>query len=246
MILAKKKKQYYAVVKGRKPGIYRTWFGAGGAAEQVQGIDDARYRGFYTEEEMALWLQGLPQEVLKQEAPELARFAAEFENGQSSQEDEIKALLDLGKVVVFTDGSADTQTRRGGYGAVIRDGKKRMELSGGYRGTTNNRMELTAVIKALETLKKKSDVVVFSDSQYVVRAMMEGWVDNWRVNGWARDKGQKLMNADLWQQLDILCAKHTVMFEWVRGHSGTRENERCDRLAVSAGQGRNLPMDKKV
>ena len=102
-----------------------------------------------------------------------------------------------------------------------------------------------AVIKALETLKNKSEVVVFSDSQYVVRAMMEGWVENWRANGWARDKGQKLMNAGLWQQLDALCARHTVAFEWVRGHSGTKENERCDRLAVAAGQGKGLAMDKK-
>ena len=243
--MAKKKKQYYAVVKGRAPGIYCTWFGAGGAAEQVQGLEDARYRGFYTEEEMAMWLQGLPQGMLKREAPALAQFAAGFDGGQSSQEAEIESLLQAGRVVVFTDGSADTKTRRGGYGAVIRVGGKRRELSGGFRGTTNNRMELTAVIKALEAVKKKSDVVVFSDSQYVVRAMMEGWVDNWRANGWARDKGQKLMNADLWQQLDALCRKHTVAFEWVRGHSGTRENERCDRLAVAAGQGKDLPMDRK-
>ncbi len=243
--MAKKKKEYYAVVKGRVPGIYRTWFGAGGAAEQVQGLEDARYRGFYTEEEMAMWLQGLPQAMLKREAPALAQFAAGYESGQTSQEAEIESLLQAGRVVVFTDGSADTKTRRGGYGAVIREGGKRRELSGGYLGTTNNRMELTAVIKSLEALKKKSDVVVFSDSQYVVRAMMEGWVDNWRANGWERDKGQKLMNADLWQQLDALCRKHTVAFEWVRGHSGTRENERCDRLAMAAGLGKDLPMDRK-
>lgn len=243
--MAKKKKQYYAVVKGRAPGIYRTWFGADGAAEQVQGMDDALYRGFYTEEEMADWLRGLPQAMLRREAAGLAAFAAHTSSEQGTQEDAINMLLDQGKVVVFTDGSADTKSRRGGYGAVVRDGKKRVELSGGLRGTTNNRMELMAVIKALETLKKKSEVVVFSDSQYVVRAMMEGWVDNWRANEWTRDKGQKLMNADLWQQLDTLRRKHTVVFEWVRGHSGTRENERCDRLAVAAGQAKDLPMDRK-
>ena len=242
--MAKKKKQYYAVVKGRKSGIYRTWFGAGGAAEQVQGVDDALYRGFYSEDEMARWLAGLPQGILKRNAPELAEFSDGTKDTQSSQEDEIKEYLDAGRVVIFTDGSANTRSRRGGYGAVVRRGKKREELSGGLRGTTNNRMELTAVIKALETLKKRSDVVVFSDSQYVVRAMMEGWVENWRANGWARDKGQKLMNADLWQQLHALNQKHNVNYRWVRGHSGTRENERCDRLAVAAGQGRNLPMDQ--
>jgi ribonuclease HI len=243
VILAKKKKQYYAVVKGRAPGIYRTWFGAGGAAEQVQGIDEALYRGFYTEEEMAAWLAGLPQRMLKRAAPELAACAAETSAVTPSQEAEMQSLLEAGKVVVFTDGSADTKSRRGGYGAVVWRGKKREELSGGLRGTTNNRMELMAVIKALETLQKKSDVVVFSDSQYVVRAMMEGWVDNWRANGWTRDKGQKLMNADLWQALDALNQKHDVEYRWVRGHSGTRENERCDRLAVAAGQGKDLPMD---
>ncbi len=232
------------MVKGRAPGIYRTWFGAGGAAEQVQGIDDALYRGFYTEEEMAAWLAGLPQGMLKRAAPALAEFADGFSGTASSQEKEINALLEAGKAVIFTDGAANTRTRRGGFGAVIRQGKKREELSGGYRGTTNNRMELTAVIKALETLKKRSDVVVFSDSKYVVRAMTEGWIDNWHANGWKRAKKQKLMNADLWQQLYALNKKHDVQYRWVRGHSGTRENERCDRLAVAASQKSRLPIDK--
>ena len=243
--MAKKKKKYYAVVKGRVPGIYRTWFGEGGAAEQVQGLDGARYRGFYTEEEMVQWLQGLPQGMLQREAPALGQLAAEYEGEQNSQDAEVQSELEAGRVVVFTDGAANTNTRRGGYGAVIRRGNKREELSGGFCGTTNNRMELTAVIKALESLKRKAAVVVFSDSKYVVRAMEEGWLDNWHANGWKRDKNQKLMNADLWQQLYALNKKHDVQYRWVRGHSGTRENERCDRLAVAAGQGRNLPMDKK-
>ena len=138
--MAKKKKEFYAVVKGRKPGIYRTWFGEGGAAEQVQGMDDALYRGFYTEAEMAVWLAGLPQGMLKRAAPELAEFAGKTSNTQSSKEDEIRGLLDAGKTVIFTDGSANTKTRRGGYGAVVRVGSKRKELSGGLRNTTNNRM----------------------------------------------------------------------------------------------------------
>ena len=241
--MAKKKKQYYAVVKGRVPGIYRTWFGAGGAAEQVQGLDDARYRGFFTQEEMFAWLADLPQRMLKKEAPELAALAAENKGNTPSLEEEARALLAAGKVVIFTDGSADTHSRCGGYGAVVRSGTARKELSGGFRGTTNNRMELTAVIRALETLEKPSDVVVFSDSQYVVRAMRESWIENWNANGWARDKKQELKNADLWQQLYALDKKHHVTYQWVRGHSGTRENERCDRLALAALQKKGLPLD---
>ncbi len=126
---------------------------------------------------------------------------------------------------------------------VLRYGDSNKELSGGYRLTTNNRMELLAAIKGLETLKRPSRVVLFSDSKYVVDAMEKGWAVKWRANGWMRNKREQSVNPDLWARLLDLCATHDVEFRWVRGHSGVADNERCDRLAVAAAKGRNLRED---
>ena len=146
-------------------------------------------------------------------------------------------------VLIHTDGACLGNPGPGGYGVVLRFGEHSKELSGGYRLTTNNRMELLAVIKGLETLNRPSQVVLFSDSKYVVDAVEKGWAVKWRANGWMRNKQEKAVNPDLWANLLDLCAKHDVEFRWVRGHSGVADNERCDRLAVAAAKGKNLAED---
>ena len=119
----------------------------------------------------------------------------------------------------------------------------RNELSGGFAKTTNNRMELLACLAALETLTRRCQVRLYTDSRYVAEAMTKGWAVRWRSRGWRRKDGP-VANVDLWKRLLDLCAKHEVTFEWVRGHTGNRENERCDELAVEAAGGKGLPADE--
>ena len=116
-------------------------------------------------------------------------------------------------------------------------------MSGGYCLTTNNRMELLAVIKGLESLNQPCKVVLYSDSKYVVDAMVKGWAVKWRASGWMRNKRDKAVNPDLWARLLDLCGTHDVDFRWVKGHAGVADNERCDRLAVSAANQSSLPED---
>ena len=146
-------------------------------------------------------------------------------------------------VVIYTDGACIGNPGPGGYGAVLLQGERRREISGGFRLTTNNRMEIMAVVAALEALNKPSQVQVYSDSQYVVNAMSKGWAARWKANGWRRNKREMAINPDLWERLLGLCQTHEVEFRWLRGHSGVRENERCDRLAVAASRQANLPSD---
>ena len=126
---------------------------------------------------------------------------------------------------------------------MLRYGDQNKELSGGFRLTTNNRMELLAAIKGLEALNQPCRVVLFSDSKYVVDAVEKGWAVKWRANGWMRNKREKAVNPDLWATLLDLCATHDVEFRWVRGHSGVADNERCDRLAVAAAKDNDLAKD---
>ena len=147
-------------------------------------------------------------------------------------------------VIVHTDGACTGNPGPGGYGAVLAHGDNRRELSGGYRRTTNNRMELMGPIKSLEALKESCRVTLYSDSRYVVDAVEKGWAKRWQANGWMRNKKEPAINPDLWKQLLALCEQHDVEFRWVRGHAGNPENERCDQLAVQAAQQSNLPIDK--
>jgi ribonuclease HI len=148
------------------------------------------------------------------------------------------------QVTIYTDGACLRNPGPGGYGVVVllSDGQRR-ELSGGFRLTTNNRMEILAAIEGLKLLKQPSKVLLYSDSQYLVNAMQQGWVNRWRANGWMRGKGQPAINPDLWKQLLALCEQHEVTFSWVRGHAGNTENERCDQLSVQAAKSRNLAID---
>lgn len=145
----------------------------------------------------------------------------------------------MSKIIIYTDGAARGNPGPGGYGVVLLSGKYRKELSEGFRCTTNNRMELLAVIVALEALRfEKSEVTIYSDSKYVVDAVEKGWVFNWQRKQF---KGKK--NPDLWQRFLKVYAKHKVRFVWVKGHNEIAENERCDQLAVSASKGANLQPD---
>ena len=147
-------------------------------------------------------------------------------------------------VTIYTDGACIGNPGPGGFGVVLMYGGHRRELSGGYRLTTNNRMELLAAIKGLEALKEPCAVSLHSDSQYVVKAMREGWARRWRASGWRRTSKQPAINPDLWQKLLDLCETHEVSFEWVRGHAGNIENERCDGLANEAARQDDLPRDE--
>lgn len=146
----------------------------------------------------------------------------------------------MSKITIYTDGAAKGNPGKGGYGAVLISGKHRKEISEGFRLTTNNRMELWAVIAALEILKNQpAEVEIFSDSKYVVDAVEKGWVFGWEKKGFAKKK-----NPDLWMRFLAIYRKHKVSFTWVKGHAGNALNERCDELAVEAAEGTDLKIDK--
>jgi len=143
-------------------------------------------------------------------------------------------------IIIYTDGSSKGNPGNGGYGVVMKSGVHRKEISEGFRLTTNNRMELLAVIIALESIKKKpSTVLIYSDSKYVVDSVEKNWVFLWEKKNF---KGKK--NADLWFRFLSVYRKHTVSFFWIKGHAENKENVRCDLLAVNAAEGDNLQIDK--
>lgn len=144
-----------------------------------------------------------------------------------------------GKITIYTDGAASGNPGPGGYGVLLLAGKHRKEMSGGFRQTTNNRMELLAVITGLEALRKPgSDVVIYTDSKYVADAVSKGWVFEWERKGFKKKK-----NPDLWKRFLKVYSRHNVTFRWVEGHAGIEGNEICDRLAVEAAAQSNLPAD---
>ena len=136
------------------------------------------------------------------------------------------------KVCIYTDGACSGNPGPGGWAAILSCMGREKELSGGERETTNNRMELRAVIEALSALKEPCEVELWTDSQYIARAINEGWLAGWKRRGWKRKEGE-LKNPELWQRLDALLNTHSVSFNWVKGHDGQEQNERCDALAVA-------------
>ncbi|GAB3016797.1 ribonuclease HI [Bowmanella dokdonensis] len=146
------------------------------------------------------------------------------------------------KIEVFTDGSCLGNPGPGGYGVVMRYARHLKELSGGYRLTTNNRMEMMAAIAALKALREPCEIDLTTDSQYLRQGISQ-WIHNWRRNGWRTSEKKPVKNVDLWQQLDSLCQKHQVRWHWVKGHAGHSENERCDELARQAAEGSHLKED---
>ncbi len=142
-------------------------------------------------------------------------------------------------VIIFTDGASKGNPGPGGYGVVLKYGKHRKELTEGFRKTTNNRMELLAVIKGLEALTRDGlDVTIYSDSKYVVEAVEKGWLWGWAKKGFKNKK-----NPDLWQRFIPAYQRQKVKFKWVKGHAGIMENERCDQLAVQSSEGPDLKID---
>ena len=137
------------------------------------------------------------------------------------------------KVEIFTVGACSGNPGPGGWGAILRCNGTEKELSGGEKDTTNNRMELTAVISALKALKYPCEVTVTTDSKYVYESVTKGWVYSWQKNGWRKADKKPALNPDLWSELLTLLDMHNVTFVWVKGHNEHPENERCDRLAVA-------------
>jgi ribonuclease HI len=137
------------------------------------------------------------------------------------------------KVEIFCDGACSGNPGPGGFGCILRSGGREKELSGAEPHTTNNRMELTAAITALETLKRPCDVLLTTDSQYLVKGMTE-WIPGWIRRGWKNSKKEDVLNRDLWERLLELARIHRVEWAWIRGHNGHQENERCDALARAA------------
>jgi ribonuclease HI len=144
------------------------------------------------------------------------------------------------QLVIYTDGSSRGNPGPGGFGAILKWGDVEKELSAGFRRTTNNRMELLAVIAALESLKRDNlSVIIYSDSQYVVKAVEQGWLKKWIATGFSGGK----KNRDLWMRFHELSKRHNIRFQWVRGHADNPYNNRCDLLATAAADGRNLAVD---
>lgn len=149
------------------------------------------------------------------------------------------------KVKIYTDGACSGNPGRGGFGVILEYNGRKKELSKGFRKTTNNRMELMAVITGLSALKEPCEVEVVSDSKYVVDAIVKEWVYTWADHDWIKSDKKPVLNVDLWEELLLLIEGHVVSFTWVEGHAGHPENERCDALAVAAAKGSDLAIDEE-
>lgn len=235
------KKKWYAVKKGKKPGIYTEW---PRAEAQVKGFPGARFKGFASEQEAQLWLEG---KLIEQNGSEGKKRPTKPRSEVAAPEDGFEDYI-----VIYTDGGAINNPGPGGYGIVVAYGKKcgkklantKKELSGGFRLTTNNRMELMACIVALRQLEKVDlPVTLFSDSSYVVNGIRKGWAKKWQKNGWLKADKKAVMNQDLWSELLELNKNMVVTFHWVKGHAGNPMNERCDKLAVQSARGTKLGVD---
>lgn len=225
-----KKAKIYAIFQGHTPGLYDTW---DEASEQVQGFKGAIYKSFTTRDEAILWLRECVLSAKDPVSDHLIELIKSVDVPEAHKD----------RIIIHTDGGASPNPGKGGYGVVLTHGKYRKELSAGYKLTTNNRMEMMAVIVALEALKQPSDVLLFTDSKYVVDSITKGWVRRWKSKGWKRADGQVAENIDLWQKLLSLLDQHDVELQWVKGHAGNKENERCDHLATLARKSKDLLPD---
>jgi len=224
------KQKYYAVRKGRQPGIYLDWESC---KKQVEGFAGAQYKSFSTKDEAAQYMSG--------QAPTTAVPGKKVSSATSNSQ-----RIPEGHVVIYADGACSGNPGKGGYGAVVLRSDQRQELSAGFRRTTNNRMEILGCIAGLDAVEERSDVILYSDSRYVVDASTKGWAQTWRSRGWNRKVEGELvpaLNSDLWARLLDLCEWHRVQFRWVRGHDGNVENERCDELARAAAASDDLQPD---
>ena len=222
------KKKFYAVAVGRQTGIFTDWTAA---EKQVKGFPGARYKSFLSKADAEKWLQD-PVYSKKKLSPDRA-----------AQKD-VDPDKNGADIVIYTDGGCSNNPGPGGYGAVIVAAGRQVEVSGGYRLTTNNRMEMMAAIVALRRFETSTESIqLYSDSSYLVNGIKKSWVVKWQRNGWKRSDGGDVLNIDLWQELIRLTAKGNVRFQWVKGHAGNALNERCDQLAVNSARKEGLPVD---
>lgn len=221
-------KKFYAIAKGVRPGIYTNW---PEAKAQIDGFKGALYRGFSTYKEAEEWLKKpviLPKGSERPESP----ACSDPHN-------------DPDRIIIYTDGGSSGNPGPGGYGIVQLYNGKVKEITGGFKLTTNNRMELMAVIVALRELESRDKpVTIYTDSSYVVNGITKGWAKSWRKNNWIKSDRQPALNPDLWNELLDLTEKLDISFIWVRGHAGNPLNERCDELAVASAKQKGLPEDK--
>ena len=221
-------KKFYAVAKGIKPGIYNSW---AEAKIQVDGFSGAIFKSFTSMTEAEDWIEKNSDKKILSNKKE-----SHLTDTHSQKSDEI---------IIYTDGGSSGNPGPGGYGIVILYGETIEEINGGFRLTTNNRMELMGVIVALRTLKQRDHkITIYTDSSYVVNGITKGWAKNWRKNNWIKSDKQKAVNPDLWGELLNLIEPLDINFIWVKGHAGNKYNERCDELAVSAAKGKELSIDK--
>jgi ribonuclease HI len=227
-----KSKKVYAVAKGIKPGIYNSW---DEAKMQVDGFSGALYKSFTSMTEAEDWMK-------------------ENSGRNVSSNKERSADTHLPKsdeIIIYTDGGSLGNPGPGGYGIVkiyggnAESGNSIEEMNGGFRLTTNNRMELMGVIVALRSLKQRDHkITLYTDSSYVVNGITKGWAKTWRKNNWIKPDKKPALNPDLWDELLNLTESLDIEFIWVKGHAGNKYNERCDELAVLSARGKNLPVDK--
>jgi len=223
-------KKVYAVAKGRKPGIYNNW---PAAQSQIEGFPGAVYKGFASVQEAEEWLK----------SPGFNKPGSASNRISTGSPEKI--MPKPGEVTIYTDGGSSGNPGPGGYGVVQICGDQRKELSGGFRRTTNNRMELMGIIVALRNLEYKNlPITICTDSSYVVNGITKGWAKSWRKNNWIKSDKKPAVNPDLWSELLDLIEPLKITFFWVKGHAGNPLNERCDELAVTAAKGNNLPVDE--
>ena len=221
-------KKVYAVKVGRQTGLFNTW---AECEAQVRGFMGAKFKGFMTAQEAMSWLKG-------EEAPrgqgEMSLFSPGKKKEEKNQEKEPVAFAGEADYVIYTDGSClRNPDGPGGWAAVLAEqatGKVR-ELSGGDPSTTNNRMELTAAIRALSAVPEGAKIALYTDSQYMKNGFTKHWLEGWKRKGWVTAKGTPVLNKELWVALDEAFHARTVEFHWVKGHVGVEANERCDKLA---------------
>jgi len=222
------KTKYYAVAVGRRCGIFTDW---PSAEAQVKGFAGARYQSFPNRKEASAWLEN---PLYKKKEP--------CKSGPSPAQ--VGPEQRPGAIVVFTDGGCINNPGPGGYGIVIEEDGEGREMSGGFRMTTNNRMEMMAALVALEGLEEcPTPIDLYSDSSYLVNGITKGWARKWRNNGWRKADGEEALNVDLWQRLLALVEALDVRLHWLKGHAGNAGNERCDKLAVAAARQPGLPVD---
>ena len=222
-------KKFYAVASGRKPGIYDNW---PAAQSQVAGYQGAKFKGFPTRAEAELWIKN---PVYNRSSAKKTSKARPSISDTSPKTDE---------VTIYTDGGARYNPGPGGYGIVQIYNGARKELSGGYKLTTNNRMELMGCIVALRELEHSDKpITLYSDSSYVVNGITKGWAKGWRTRGWIKSDKKPAINPDLWSELLDLVEDLNITFKWVKGHAGHPMNERCDELAVASAKKDGLPVD---